>query len=365
MTRPPLRVLVDATHISPGGGLTFSRHSVEALSRRPEIRITLVAPRRCADELRSISNIVVLVVPNSMAVRFFFQLFVLPFLSLRHDVTYSLCNSFGPAPRSRRILCIQNLNVIGDARSRPSNRSLKRRINSLHTGLSMRYADRIVAISEAVRSEIAAQSANLEHKVAVVYSGMEPVERDILCSNDRTASPGQDPEPVAAVERYVAVLAADAPHKRFDDIVRAWSDLGRRGVALAIAGNVDLSRQDEIRAAASPSEVLFVGFISSRRVVHSFLRDAVCMVSASDLEAFPLPLVEAAAVSCPLVLSDIPAHREIAGGNATFFRVGEVSEIAARLREAIDNPRGEGHHWNWPYTWDDHAERLTALFREI
>lgn len=50
-----------------------------------------------------------------------------------------------------------------------------------------------------------------------------------------------------------------------------------------------------------------------------WLRAADVFVSASLMEGHPNVVIEAAAAGCPLVLSDIPAHREFAVGDSALF----------------------------------------------
>ena len=48
-----------------------------------------------------------------------------------------------------------------------------------------------------------------------------------------------------------------------------------------------------------------------------------CLVSASFMEGFDYPLLEAQAFGLPTLASDIPVHRELHEGNSLFFRFGD------------------------------------------
>jgi len=52
-----------------------------------------------------------------------------------------------------------------------------------------------------------------------------------------------------------------------------------------------------------------------RDKVYEYLLNSDLFVSISKREGFPVAVIEAMACSCPVILSDIPAHREIADGN--------------------------------------------------
>lgn len=54
-------------------------------------------------------------------------------------------------------------------------------------------------------------------------------------------------------------------------------------------------------------------------------------LQASFAEGFGLPIVEAAHYGCPLILSDIPVFREIAGEHAVYYPAGDARALAACL----------------------------------
>jgi glycosyltransferase involved in cell wall biosynthesis len=71
-----------------------------------------------------------------------------------------------------------------------------------------------------------------------------------------------------------------------------------------------------------------------------WLRAADVFVSASFAEGHPNVVIEAAAAGCPLVLSDIGAHREFAVGNSALFAPAQdVKRLAeAVIQSVLDRP---------------------------
>ena len=57
------------------------------------------------------------------------------------------------------------------------------------------------------------------------------------------------------------------------------------------------------------------------------LRGATALVSASRAEGFGLPLIEAMQLGSPVVVSDIPVHREVAGARRPVRRPGRPRRI--------------------------------------
>ena len=72
--------------------------------------------------------------------------------------------------------------------------------------------------------------------------------------------------------------------------------------------------------------------------IFNWMKRADVFVSVSQLEGNPNAVLEAAVCGCPLVLSDIPAHRELFDERAARFVSGRSSEsIAGGILDALDD----------------------------
>jgi glycosyltransferase involved in cell wall biosynthesis len=95
------------------------------------------------------------------------------------------------------------------------------------------------------------------------------------------------------------------------------------------------------------------------RLIHG----ARALLAPSAAEGFDLPVVEALALSTPVIASDIPAHRELAHGALLLDATdgpGWLREISA----AAARPRKRGPPFQAP-TWQDHFEIVRrALFQQ-
>src|SRR5438552_14049084 len=92
-------------------------------------------------------------------------------------------------------------------------------------GRAVRKSRRVITVSEAVRSEIAAEFRHGE-KIAVTYNGVDPV---FLSRADGEGSPQQRSFPFAALRvrmtegPYFLFVGNDKPHKNIDRLVEAFS----------------------------------------------------------------------------------------------------------------------------------------------
>lgn len=104
----------------------------------------------------------------------------------------------------------------------------------------------------------------------------------------------------------------------------------------------------------------------------SLMKGANLLVSPSRFEGSPNVVLEAMACGCPLVLSDIPAHREIADEeSALFFEPNDVGALADRIADVLGHPasaadRARAAHARADrYDLSQIAERYAAVYRDV
>lgn len=340
-------MLVDALPLRHGGGVTYLHAQLDALAEiAPELRLeTLVSPWTTVQDLPGSTRTVRL---RSVPQRYAYELFGLPFS--RADVLYCPAN-FGPlAARAPMVVTVHNPNYYGAglrldvaAPSRP-----RRKLWANYAAL--RAADAVVAISQSIADEVCETLPSVAGKLHVIPSGAprwdEP-ERDL------PGLPGA----------YFLVIASAAPHKRVETVVRGWAAAAARCPSLpglVIVGEVSPSD----RAAGLGAGARLLGRVADRGQLRAAYARATALVSMSQLEAFPLTPAEAGSLGCPLILSDIPPHREVTLGNAVFVAPESVDGLADALVAAASWEPG-AQPWQWPVTWADNARQLRDVFGEV
>jgi glycosyltransferase involved in cell wall biosynthesis len=167
-------------------------------------------------------------------------------------------------------------------------------------------------------------------------------------------------EPIAVAPYFVCVGTIE-PRKNLVMLLKIWRRLADRlGPAtpkLVLVGRRGWENETVLdHLQRSPPVVKFVHEIADLRddELAKLIHGARALLAPSAAEGFDLPVVEALALSTPVIASDIPAHRELAHGalllDATdgpaWFR--EIAAAAAR-------PRRRGAPFQAP-TWDDHFD---------
>lgn len=127
------------------------------------------------------------------------------------------------------------------------------------------------------------------------------------------------------------------PRKGYDVILDAFETLWRAGsdTRWRIVGRqgwlVD-ALVDRIRSHPEFGKRLIWNDKADDAALMKAYDEADLVLSASHAEGFGLPIVEAAALGKPALLSDIPSHREICGNSAIYFTPGDANDLATKLR---------------------------------
>lgn len=166
----------------------------------------------------------------------------------------------------------------------------------------------------------------------VIHNGIDVSAPAHADSGGWASDPRSDPTRPLVVA--VGRLAEQKDHRT---LLAAMVELPE--VDLAILGEGDLrtelSRQVDDTGLAN--RVTMVGNVSPEEV-GAALRAADVVVQPSLWEAFSMVVLEAMAAGRPLVVSDIPAHREALGDQALFHEVGDAAGLAKAIRSLIADP---------------------------
>lgn len=105
------------------------------------------------------------------------------------------------------------------------------------------------------------------------------------------------------------------------------------------------------RELAVDDKVIFHGWIKNRSEEHlKLLGESAIYVSASRVENCPVSILEALCAGCRIVVSDIPAHRELLEGNGNMFPVDSIEDCAKKIGAAMESindiPVGM-EKWDW------------------
>jgi glycosyltransferase involved in cell wall biosynthesis len=170
-----------------------------------------------------------------------------------------------------------------------------------------RCTDRIIAVSECVKSDIIRYDAIADEKVQVIYNGIDPAQfQGEVRIEEVKAALGIPPH-----SRIVGTIGRMTPQKDHATLLEAFANLPKNwDLRLLIVGDGPLrgSLQKRAEELGIGNDVHLVGF---RRDVYPVLRIMEVFVLPSLWEGMGTAIVEAMAAERPVVASDLPPIREI------------------------------------------------------
>jgi glycosyltransferase involved in cell wall biosynthesis len=202
---------------------------------------------------------------------------------------------------------------------------------------SLARADRVFCVNEHVQASALAHGAAPE-RVRIVPNRV-PLADFAASDPAREAAVRAEYDIPAAAPVIVAVGRLDAEKDPLT-LVRASARIARPDVRLVLVGDGSLKAavQEEAARTGLDGRLVLAGFRPLAEIP-SFLHLATCFVMASRYEGFPIALAEALAAGVPVVVSDIPQLDELlAGMGAARFPAGDVTALAARLEEVLEDP---------------------------
>jgi glycosyltransferase involved in cell wall biosynthesis len=129
---------------------------------------------------------------------------------------------------------------------------------------------------------------------------------------------------VGLPKEYLLFVGAAGPRKALDWLLKAHANTPDLP-PLVLAGPGHSGNDDSVKS---------VGYLSDVDL-RSVVAGASALVLPSRDEGFGLPVLEALACDVPVVCSDLPALREVAGGHANLVPFGEVEAMGTALTEAL------------------------------
>jgi len=247
-----------------------------------------------------------------------------------------------------------------------------RRVKNMLMRKSARWADRVIAISQAMVPELVEHYGIERQRITVTSLGVdtrwfetESASRIAAVQSRHALKPG-----------YLLFVGTLQPRKNVGRIVQAFERLPAHiadGRQLVIAGKAGW-RTDEIvatlRAAAAGGRVRWLDYVDEGDL-RALYQGAAAFVFPSLYEGFGLPVLEAFASGTPVVTSTTTSLPEVAGDAALLIDPTDVDALAAAMASVIDDSglanrlRAAGRERARAFTWARCASETIAVLRSL
>jgi glycosyltransferase involved in cell wall biosynthesis len=174
-------------------------------------------------------------------------------------------------------------------------------------------------------------------------------------------------------KKYFLYVGNAYPHKNLEKLIQAFSlfrEEVEKDVQLVLVGKDDYFYK---KLAEKIKEEKVHGVEIENNITDEKLSDyyryAIALVAPSLMEGFGLPVLEAMSLSCPVLASDIPSFREVAGDAVLYFDPRSVEEMNKAMQSMYDlksvmrdECKERGLERAKQYSWKKMAEETLKVY---
>jgi len=385
-----MHILFNAFAASSGSGLTYVRNVAAALARRGDLRATFLVGPELSREFGACAGVAFeeMREPKLVARRVLWEQSALPKIVRRlgADVLVSAGNfALRRAPVPQILLSGNSLYTSADYRRDLLHRReyglwMDNGVRSFFAARSVRWADVTVAPSESFAQDL--RHWTRDNRVVAVYHGFD---REVFFAGDEPLPEGLQKVLAATGDCLRLLFVSHFNYFRnFETLFRGLNILR----AMLPEKNPKLFLTTRLRSEENPGDfraepaaalvrelglsehVVELGAIPYRQLQH-FYRACDLYVTASYAETFAHPVVEAMACGVPVVASDLPVHREVAGEAAVYFPRFSPENLAQRVRDVVNSSElarsmsQAGERRARDFSWEKHVDQLVGVARDL
>ena len=242
-------------------------------------------------------------------------------------------------------------------------------------GRALRKASRLVAISDATRTEIGTLDRGAWERTRVALEGISTDYRALEGDDGRRAIDAARAKHLPGVGRYVLTVGQFAPYKNHITVVRAFATAFRDDPDVHLALVQRLGPGQKVleplaRSLGVERRVHFLSGVPFEELV-ALYNGALALCHPSLYEGFGNCPAEAMACGCPVVTSNRSSMPEVSGVAAELVNPEDADDVAAALRRVARDPalaasmRARGLARAAELTWKAHAEKNLRAYREL
>jgi len=237
---------------------------------------------------------------------------------------------------------------------------------------AVRYADRIIAISEHTKADLIRYFNAPSELVTVTQLAAGSDYRVVKDAITLRAARQKYDLP----ENYILFVGSLEPRKNVRTLLKAYSmlpDRIKKEFRMVVAGgrgwlNTDIP--EVVKELEISDSVKFAGYIDSADIA-SVYSGAAVFAYPSLYEGFGLPILEAMSCGTPVVTSDTSSMPEVAGEAALLVEPRDAEAISAALARVLEDGelrkemREKGLKRAACFSWEKCARETLAVYRKV
>ena len=195
------------------------------------------------------------------------------------------------------------------------------------TFCATRLANKIITVSETAKQEIIKFYNIKPEKIHVVYNS----NSSLLLNSKKNTTEILD-EIGVFKKNYILSVATVYRHKNTQMLINAFEQIANEypDIKLVLVG-----QKGNCLLKVNHKNIIFAGFISNDDLSVLY-KNALMYVFPSIYEGFGIPIIDAQYFGVPVICSDIPVFKEVAGQGALFCEP-EISEFSKSIEKLLNS----------------------------
>lgn len=228
---------------------------------------------------------------------------------------------------------------------------------------SIKQADFIITVSEAVKAELVKEFGLSPNKCIVTHIPPDP-------SYFKKNTNDVHAKYKIPTKKYIYFIGNLEPRKNLPVLIEAYrhlpSDIKNEYSLVLGGGNgwkTEKSRASIQAAQETGENVIHIGFVDTEDT-GALYQNASLFVMPSLYEGFGMPILEAFASKIPVVASDIPVLREVAGDGALYAAADRPEEFTEAIYTVLTSPEqrdnlvANGSKQLRTFSWEKNAQTI-------
>lgn len=231
---------------------------------------------------------------------------------------------------------------------------------------SVRRAQKILTLSNDAKNEIVDHYHANPQKITVTYESGK-------LEDPRTEFESKEFDQMRNLQPYILYVGNAHPHKNVEILISAMQKLRqKRKIRLVLVGSDQFFYPkliEFIKQKKADEYVSVIGNVPNDQIA-GWYHFAKALVTASKMEGFGIPPLEAMSVGCPVIVSDIPVFHEVYGDAALYFDHTNALDIAQVIDKALSNKIliktmiEKGYKKANSYSWQRTVVETVAAYKE-
>ena len=173
-------------------------------------------------------------------------------------------------------------------------------------------------------------------------------------------------------DKYILAVARLVPEKGMHDLIDAFKTM-ECDYKLVIAGDADHETEysrNLKQLAEEDDRIIMTGYITGEPL-NQVYSHACLFVLPSYHEGLPIALLEAMSYGLPVLVSDIPANKEVGLPSERYFKCGNVSDLKEKMEALLEVKLSEREkeeirsQIKEKYNWDRIAEQTIEVYEKV